>query len=243
MKSTVTLLALLLLASYSLRAADEAAGGGSSAESAPRPEKKGPAASVDAKLKSFSIDCEGWQDGLPPEEVFVVDGIFKVVTKDGSKALMIEPAPIVDACAQVGESAAGTSIVQAKIMASKRGRSYPRFGVSVHGMSGHRLFVNCAKKQVELVRGEETLATAPCAWTTDTWMNLKLEAVLNPDETWSFKGKAWPGGSEEPKEPAIQHTEPKGKIKGNGKVTLWGTPFSELPLYIDDVKVQVATKN
>jgi hypothetical protein len=212
-------------------------------EDAPRPPEKGPVASADAKLKSFTIDSEAWEEGVPPKDLFVLDGTVKIAVKDGSKAILIEPNPIVDVGIQVGESAAGTTIAQVRVKASKRGRSSPRFGISVHGLTGRRLYVNCAKKQLELVHGETTIATAPFAWESDTWTLLHLSAVLSPEGKWTVTGKAWKEGTEEPKEPLVKEEQPQDQIKGNGKVTLWGTPFSEMPIYLDDVKVQVATKN
>ena len=219
-----------------------AAGQAFAQEDAPRPEEKGPSASADAKLKSFVIDSESWEEGVPPKDLFVLDGTVKIATKDGSKVIMVEPNPIVDVGIQVGESAAGTSVAQMKVKATKRGRSTPRFGLSVHGLTGRRLFVNCAKKQLELVSGEEVISSAPFAWETDTWVHLKLVAELTSAGQWMIIGKAWKDGTQEPDAPMVKEEQPKEKIKGNGKVTLWGTPFSETPIYMDDVKVQVATK-
>lgn len=200
------------------------------------------AAEPPTALKSIVIDCEAWSEGVPPKEVFVVDGTIKIASKDGGKVIMVDPVPIVDATAQVGESAAGSATIEARVFASKKGRSFPRFGVSVHGMSGHRLIVNCAKKQLELIKADEVIASAAFTWTTDTWTMIKLGVATAADGNWQIEGKAWVQGGEEPKEPMIKHQEPAAKLKGNGKAAIWGTPFSELPVYFDDIKVQVAVK-
>jgi hypothetical protein len=193
-------------------------------------------------MKSFAYDCEAWELGVPPKDVFVVDGTIKVVERDGGRAIMVDPMPIVDATAQIGDSAAGAASIEAKIFASKKGRSFPRFGVSVHGMSGHRLIVNCAKKQIELIKADEVLASAPFTWQTDTWTHLKLSVTRGADGQWLIAGKAWPQDSTEPAEAMLQHQEPAEKIKGNGKAAFWGTPFSEMPLFIDDMKVEIEVK-
>lgn len=193
-------------------------------------------------LKSFTFDCEAWAEGEPPKEVFVVEGDIKIASHDGSKTIKIESIPIVDATAQVGDSAAGTSVVQARIFASRKGRSVPRFGLSVHGMSGHRLLVNCAKKQIDLVKSEEVIASAPFVWTSEIWTNLKLGVTRTAEGNWKIEGKAWAQGTEEPKEALITHEEPAAKIKGNGKVAIWGTPYSETPIYFDDIKVEIEVK-
>ena len=177
---------------------------------------------------------------MPPQEVFIVDGTIRVAKKDGNKTIMIDFNPIVDASAQLGESANGSEIISAKFFASKKGRAYPRFGLSVHGNSGHRLIVNCAKKQLELVKNEEVLATAPFAWTNETWTMLKLEAKQTAPGKFLITAKAWAADAAEPAEPMLSH--PDEKMKGQGKAAIWGTPFSETPIYVDDVKIEAAVK-
>lgn len=190
------------------------------------------------ELKSFKIDCDAWSEGDPPKEVFVVDGTIKVAAKDGNKALMVDFHPIADASAQLGESANGSAAIQAKVFGSKRARSYPRFGVSVHGMSGYRLMVNAAQKELELVKNEEKVASVPFAWTTDTWVQIKLEVAKKGDKEWEISGKAWADGTAEPSEPMIMHQD--ATLKGQGKCAVWGSPYSEMPIYFDDIKIQVA---
>ena len=226
----VSLLSLSLLSSLAF--ATEGA--------AEKPEPAAPAAAGESKPKTFSYDCEAWAEGVPPKDVFVVDGTIKIASKDGNKAIMVDPSPIVDANAQLGESANGDESIQARIFASKKGRSYPRFGLSVHGNSGYRVIVNCAKRQLELVKNEETVKTAPFAWTTDTWTVLKLEAKQREGGKWVISAKAWPADGAEPADPMISH--PDDKMKGQGKAAIWGTPFSEMPVYFDEIKIEVAGK-
>jgi hypothetical protein len=231
MKTWLLSIALLALLSPFLRAAEG---------EAPKEEKADPTAAVDAKLKSFKFDLEAWAEGIPPKEVFVIDGTFRVGTKDGSKTLVVEPEPIVDAGAQLGESSVGASSIEAKVLASKRGRSYPRFGVSIHGMSGYRLIVNCAKKQLELIKGETVVKSAPFTWTTDVWTKVKLWAKQTEGSKWLISGKAWPATEAEPADPQITHSDPA--FKGTGKATVWGTPFSEMPIFFDDLSITATAK-
>lgn len=189
------------------------------------------------EMKSFVFNADAWTEGDVPKEVFVVDGTIKIAAKDGNKAIMIDPSPITDATAQLGDSANGSASIEAKVFASKKGRSFPRFGVSVHGMNGYRLIANLSKKQVELVKGDQVVKSAPFNWTTETWTKLRLDVKKTSDTEWSITGKIWAADAEEPKEPAIQHTD--ATLKGQGKCAIWGTPFAETPIYFDDVKVAV----
>jgi hypothetical protein len=183
----------------------------------------------------FKVDLAAVAAGpVAKELVFVVEGVWEAAEKDGVKSLKILPEPITDANAQVGTSAKGAASISARVFATKQARSYPRFGVSVHGMSGYRLMVNAAKKQVELVKSDAVVATAPFVWTSDSWVNLKLEAKREGAEgPWTVTGSAW-GEGKEPPEPLIKHKDDSA-MKGTGKCGLWGTPYSERPIYFADV--------
>lgn len=195
------------------------------------------AAAAAETTKIFSFDCEAWREGAPPQEVFVVDGTIKIAARDGGKAITIDPNPITDATAQLGDSSSGSSSIAARVFASKKGRSTPRFGVSVHGMNGYRLIVNPARKTLDLVKSDEVIKSVPYTWTTDTWTRIRLDVKKTGDTGWSITGKAWPAEGEEPKEPLIQHTD--DTLKGQGKAAIWGTPFSETPIFFDDIQVEI----
>src|SRR3569623_1486446 len=92
---------LSLLAVSAAFAADEP-------EVAPKPEAA-PATTGAAGTKKFVFNCDKWPECVPPKEVFVVDGTIKVAKKDGNSAIMIDPSPIVDANAQLGDSSNGTA--------------------------------------------------------------------------------------------------------------------------------------
>lgn len=188
---------------------------------------------------SLKITAEDWTEGAPPKDVFVVDGTIQVTSQEGNKVLTVQPDPITDASAQLGVSAAGEASIQARILGTKRGRSSPKFGVAVHGMSGHRLLLNAPKRQLELVKNDEVLATAPFAWTSGAWVWLKLEAKRGEGEAWQITGKAWAADAAEPAEASIKHSD-QG-LKGQGKVSVWGTPYSEQPIHFDDIEIRVET--
>jgi hypothetical protein len=207
---------------------------------APKEEKVDPADLTHAKLKTFKIDCDAWAEGVPPKEVFIVDGTIRVASKDGSKTLMVDANPIVDATAQLGDSSVGASSIQLKAFASKKGRSYPRFGVSIHGMSGYRFIVNCAKKQLELIKNDAVVKSVPFTWTTDTWTTVKLWVEQTKGSQWLVSGKAWPTSEAEPADPQITHSD--AAFKGSGKAAIWGTPFSETSIYFDDIAITATGK-
>ncbi len=189
------------------------------------------------QVQTFDIKADDWAEGEPPKEVFVVDGTLKIAARDGNKAIVVDPNPITDASAQLAISATGNASIEAKVLAIKRGRSTPRFGVSVHGMSGHRLMVNPAKKSLDLVKNDQTLASVPFAWTSEVWVKVKLEAKKGAGDAWTISGKAWQADAPEPAEPLIKHEEKT--LKGQGKCAIWATPFSGEPVFFDDIHITV----
>ena len=193
------------------------------------------------EMEAFTLDIASAPDGpLPPESLFVVDGVWEVVDKDGIRALRVSPEPITDASAQTGPSAKGAASVTARVFASRQARSYPRFGISVHGISGYRLMVNPPLKQIELVKSDEVVAKAPFAWTSDRWMSLRLEASrAGEDGPWSITASAWEGDTA-PAEPLLKHTD-ESNMKGTGKCGLWTTPYSGQPVFFAEVRGAVQT--
>ncbi len=188
-------------------------------------------------VKKLSYDCENWAEGEPPTEVFVVDGTIRIKQKDGNKVIEIGSDPLVDGCALLGSSANGSARIQVRILASKSGRSYPRFGIGIHGQSGYRLIVFCAKKELQLVKNDEVIKSAPFEWASDAWINLKLEALKDAQGKWSIAGKAWPAGAAEPAAAQIKHED--SNLKGQGKCSIWGTPFAGTPIFFDDMKLEI----
>jgi len=190
-----------------------------------------------AEPKKLVIDSEAWAEGEPPKDVFVVEGKFNVVTKEGNKALEIGVGELVDANALLGVSSTGSSSIEARVFGSKQGRSAPRFAIGVHGQSGYRLVVFAAQKQLQLTKGDEVIKSIPFTWTSDAWLKLKLDVKKVAEGKWTITAKAWADGAEEPKEAAITHEDTT--LKGQGKCSIWGTTFSNTPIYFDDVKIEV----
>lgn len=194
-------------------------------------------ASVWAEPKKFAYDFEDWPEGDPKAEAFVVDGKFSVKAKDGGKALVAEVGELVEACVLMGESAKGSASIEARVFASKQGRSFPRYSIGVHGQSGYRLVVLPVQRQLQLTKNEEVIKTAPLTWPNEAWFKIRLEVRQAGEKEWKISGKAWPADAAEPAEPQLTHED--AKLSGQGKCSLWATPYSGTPIYFDDVVVEV----
>ena len=182
--------------------------------------------------------------GEAPEKVMEIEGTFTVVEEEGKKFLRVGIEPLAENGIIMGPSMKGGGSIEAKIRSFKKRRSYPRFGVGLHGISGYRLRVVPSSGSVELLKNEEVVAKKPFKWKADAWTNLKLEIQQGSAGGWSIKGWVWPvaEGAEgkQPQEPSIEHSDQEAP--GQGKGSLWGSPYSGKPIDFDDVKIVPAAE-
>ena len=187
----------------------------------------------------------GFEDGKVGEEpggLFVIEGEFTVIESEGGKAIQIAAAPLVETGAILGESMKDMGgVVSVRVKANKKRRSYPRFGVGLHGLSGYRLRAVPAAKQLELVKNEEVVKKVPLTWVAGQWTTIEL-SLLPDGEGWKVEGRVWGEGKERPEEADLElgdAVKPK-----SGKASIWGTPYAWLPIIFDDVEARaVPAKN
>ena len=181
-------------------------------------------------------DFESLQLGKPPKEFLVLEGKFAVVAHGGGKTLKLEPEPLAECGLLLGKSSKGPMTVEARVLANKRGRrSFPRFGVGTHGISGYRIRVVPAWKRIELIHGDEVVEKAPFQWKSGTWCFMKL-ALSNAGGRPKVRAWVWMDGEESPAEPTLTFDGEEGEL-GQGKATIWGTPYSGKEILYDDIKV------
>ncbi|MEZ5328634.1 MAG: hypothetical protein R3F19_26615 [Verrucomicrobiales bacterium] len=194
----------------------------------------GSAVADEATTEKF--DFEQYEAGTEPDDLFVIEGTFKIGDDDGNKVLELEPLPLSESGVIFGKSLKGAAAVTADLKASKRRRSTPRFGIGLHGISGYRLRVVPATSKLELVKSEEVVKSVEYKWTSDEWLTLRLTIDANADGKWVISGWVWPRGGEVPKEPAItMQSEDK---PGQGKASIWGTPYSGTPISFDNIVIE-----
>ena len=178
---------------------------------------------------------------LPEEGYGVVDleAKFLVAESGGQKYLELSPLPLVDGGLLLGKSIVGPCTITARIEATGKKRSHPRFGVALHGMNGPRLRMVPARKQLELVYSrdtEETVATADMTeWVSGKWCWMEL-SIAAAEGGSLLEGRLWMEGSTRPEKPQIRYqaTTPPGQ----GKPSIWGAPYSGLPVRFDDIIIK-----
>ena len=191
------------------------------------------------KMTEFSENFEKVEVGEAPDKVMEIEGTFAVVEEDGKKFLRVGAEPLAENGLVLGPSMKAGGMIEAKIRSFKKRRSYPRFGIGLHGISGYRLRLVPSGGKIELLKNEEVVASEKFKWDADKWTNLKLE-IEKSGEKWSIKGWVWPEGEgdagKQPEEPTISHEDEEAP--GQGKGSLWGSPYSGKPIDFDDIKIE-----
>jgi len=195
-----------------------------------------PLLAEEEKPEPFTEDFSSYEVGEEPD-LFILDGTFTVDMEEGdNKVLRLDPNPLTEASIQFGDSLKGSGEVTARIKGIQRRRSFPRFGVGLHGFNGYRLRVVPTRKELELVKGEEVIQTAPFEWSSEQWHFVKLRAQKLADDRWSISGWAWAESSKAPDRPLIEYIGEEQRLIGKGSIM--GTPYSAEPIFFDDVVIE-----
>jgi len=186
----------------------------------------------------FIADFAKAVPGELPEGMMEIDGVFTVVEGEGgAKFLQMAAEPLAENAVIFGSSMKGGASIEARVRGFKKRRSFPRFGIGLHGLSGFRLRVVPSRKEIELVKNEEVVKAVPFAWKADDWLRLKL-SVRGVGDKWEVKGWVWAAGDSAPATATI--TLDHEGAPGQGKASLWGTAYSGKVVQFDDVKVTPA---
>jgi len=180
-------------------------------------------------------DFTSYAVGQAPD-LFILAGTFTVEEEEGgNQVLQIGPGELVDATVQLGDSLRSGGEILARVKGLQQRRSFPRFGVGLHGKAGFQLRIVPAARAIELLKGEEVIQTVPFTWTAGQWhlVRLRVEAIANGG--WSVSGWVWPEAAQPPREAMIDYISESLTLQG--KASLFGTPFSGQPIQFDDVHV------
>lgn len=173
--------------------------------------------------------------GSLPDGFLVLDGQFAVKSEGAERFLELPGAPLETYGVMFGPARKEDWGAQARFHGTGQGRRFPVFGVSVGGVGGYRIQVSPAKKAVELLEGDEILASAPFAWASGSWTQVRIQVEKAGENAWVVRGKAWKDGEVEPAGWMVDRTVTKAPI--SGRAAVWGKPFAGTAIRFDDLKV------
>lgn len=176
-----------------------------------------------------------------PADLLLLDGVFEVKADAGNKFIELPGAPLGEGSGLLfGPTEKDGVAVTARVHATGKGRRFPTFGVGLNGAGGFRLQVTPGKKLLEIFKGDDVVASAPFAWESDSWTQLRLQARKVMDGEWKIEGRAWKQGGGEPKEWLV--TFIANAETPAGRASIWGSPFSGTPIRFDDLTVMKVEK-
>jgi len=176
--------------------------------------------------------------GQLPDDLLVMDGQFAVQEVEGNKVLELPGAPLETFGVLFGPSLKDAVAVSARMHGTSKGRRFPAFAVSLGGVGGYKLQVSPAKQAIEILKGEESVASTPFSWKPDSWTRLRLEIRRTGEGRWQIAGKVWPDAETEPANWTLTLTTTTEPVAGKSGV--WGKPFSGTPIRFDDLSVETS---
>ena len=185
----------------------------------------------------FEENFEKVEVGKAPEGFLVLSGGFTVQQEGGNKFLELPWSPLDTFGAIFGPNEKAGISAGGKFFGTKQGRKFPTFGVSVQGVGGYRLQVSPAKKALEVFKGDDLQKSVPFEWASGAWTSLRIQ-IRPAGAKWIVEGKAWPATSPEPAAWTISLDATEEPPQG--RVALWGSPFSGEPIRFDDLAVTAA---
>ncbi len=185
-------------------------------------------------VQGYENDFEKATVGSVPEEFLVIEGGFAVREEGGEKFLELPGSPLDSFGLIFGPTQKSGQSVSARIFSTSKGRRSPTFGVGLNGVPGFKLQVSPAKKQLELLRGESSIASQPFQWVSGKWLILRLQLRQSAEGSHQLEGKVWVQGTEEPKDWMIR--VPVTELPPPGRAMIIGSPFSGTPIRYDDLK-------
>ncbi|MEM7146154.1 MAG: hypothetical protein AAF591_13530 [Verrucomicrobiota bacterium] len=184
---------------------------------------------------AMALDLSSVETGAEPPGVFVIEGSFKVSELDGERVVEMGTEPAEECMMLFGDTLRGGATVRAKIKAGKKGRSYPSFGVGLYGVSGYRLRVAPSRKALEIVDGDEAVASREYAWGGDGWTWVELGVASPEAGRWVVEGRSWDEDSERPEEAMVRFEFEDDRVMG--KAAILATPYTGMPTYFGELEV------
>lgn len=182
----------------------------------------------------FAENFEKAAEGNAPEALLILNGVYTVKGIEGNKLLELAPDPLDSDGILFGPGDKNTYTVGARIQSWSTGKRFPEFGVGACGPTGYRLWLMPAVRELQLIKGEEVLKRVPYTWESGQWTRFSL-CVKPSGDKFIISGKAWPDGTDEPKEWSLTAEDATAPQPGRACVLM--TPYSGKPIRIDDITV------
>ena len=180
------------------------------------------------------------EEGELPEDFFILDGDFEVITKEGNKCLKLSGKPVGEHGFLYGPRISSNSFeVSFSCLGGVKSRRHSVVAGSLGGMRGLTFRSNPVSKKLSFAFAEEMLSEIPVPnWSSNNWIKVRLKVI--PVEE-NFKCEITVSRKDISPE-LVQKGEiflkEKEKIR-SGRCALWGFAYSEKEMYWDDLLIRV----
>ena len=183
---------------------------------------------------AYEVDWSQHELGALSSDFLVLGGEFELVELDGKRVLKLGMQELDAFGVMFGPTHTMGVQVEAQVLATARGRRMPTFSVGSNGVSGYQLRVAGVKRQLELLRDEQIVATVDYVWSSGVWTHLQLRVDLHQGYP-RVRAKAWAQGQDEPADWLLVYDDRQEITPG--RATIWGAPYAETPIYFDGLRV------
>ena len=178
------------------------------------------------------------EEGELPEDFFILDGDFEVITKEGNKCLKLSGKPVGEHGFLYGPRISSNSFeVSFSCLGGVKSRRHSVVAGSLGGMRGLTFRSNPVSKKLSFAFAEEMLSEIPVPnWSSNNWIKIHLK-VTTVGEILKCKISVLPKDSFQQ---LIQKGEflTKDSVR-SGRCALWGFSYAEKEMYWDDLEIKV----
>jgi hypothetical protein len=143
---------------------------------------------VDAKVESdvkwttvYEENFESQDEGTTPKDFFVLDGEFKVISKEGRKCLSLSGNPVGEHGFLFGPRYREGSIsLSFSCLGAFKSRRHNVFAGALGGMRGLAFRINPSSQKVLFSKREEQIFGGDINWSSRKWMKIQLMAIPDP---------------------------------------------------------------
>ena len=170
-----------------------------------------------------------------PASWLILNGEVALSTTNRNRFLALPAKPPVAHGVMFGPAMQDGLRVAARFRGEQKGRQSPAFGVGLNGISGYRLWVNPARRKLELLRNEVRVHEVDYQWVPDQWTHVMLQVRELPGLQWAIEAKVWDETQKMPTAWTLIWKDAEAPLAG--RPSAWGTPYSGTAIGLDDLQV------
>ena len=176
-------------------------------------------------------------EGSTPQDFFLLDGDFRVVSKDGRKCLSLSANPVGEHGFLFGPRLRGETVrLSFSCFGAFKSRRHNVFAGTLGGMRGLAFRINPSSQEISFSKNEEPLSSYNTNWSSNQWMRVHLETSnYLPSKKTTIHYKLAPESE------LAFFSEGSFSFDGflpSGRCVLWGFSYSGKEMYWDNLLIQ-----